>query len=589
MAETTHTRGTFAKVRPFLRTYRKKLIGLVTLTALLSILAMLPPLLTRATINRVIANGEHDLLPLLALFMLLIPLLHALCSYLQVLGVALVGQSFVMDVRRRVYEHLLRLGMPFFGKNNTGKLVNRLMGDSSVMQQILTVTSVQIISDLICALFAISATLIINWRLALPLILFVALFVLNYRTSIGSIRKATRGFRGAEDRVASGVQTRLTANLTVKTFGAEIRENSIFRGDSDASLELMREGRIATSRFGLNTELLKETGHVIIYFLGCWMVLREQADYGDVIAFTAYTMQLLMPAVRFSNIAQQLQNVKISADRLFEILDDKPTIVQDPHPVRLSKPTGRIELQNVHFHYVQGKPILRGVSITADPGQTIALVGPTGCGKSTILSLLMRLYDISDGTITLDGVEIRKLHLRDLRKAFGIVLQESLLFQVSIADNIRYSRQNATLAEIEHAARIAEIHNDIVKLPHGYDSVVGDRDIQLSVGQKQRISIARAVLADPTILIMDEATSALDSESEKAIQIAMERFLKGRTSFIVAHRLSTIRNADKIVLLGAGKIDEIGSHDELMALPHGKYRELYERHAGRGSLSEEES
>jgi ABC-type multidrug transport system fused ATPase/permease subunit len=417
----------------------------------------------------------------------------------------------------------------------------------------------------------------------------VALFVLNYRTSIGSIRKATRGFRGAEDRVASGVQTRLTANLTVKTFGAEIRENSIFRGDSDASLELMREGRIATSRFGLNTELLKETGHVIIYFLGCWMVLREQADYGDVIAFTAYTMQLLMPAVRFSNIAQQLQNVKISADRLFEILDDKPTIVQDPHPVRLSKPTGRIELQNVHFHYVQGKPILRGVSITADPGQTIALVGPTGCGKSTILSLLMRLYDISDGTITLDGVEIRKLHLRDLRKAFGIVLQESLLFQVSIADNIRYSRQNATLAEIEHAARIAEIHNDIVKLPHGYDSVVGDRDIQLSVGQKQRISIARAVLADPTILIMDEATSALDSESEKAIQIAMERFLKGRTSFIVAHRLSTIRNADKIVLLGAGKIDEIGSHDELMALPHGKYRELYERHAGRGSLSEEES
>jgi ABC-type multidrug transport system fused ATPase/permease subunit len=589
VAETTHTRGTFAKVRPFLRTYRKKLIGLVTLTALLSILAMLPPLLTRATINRVIANGEHDLLPLLALFMLLIPLLHALCSYLQVLGVALVGQSFVMDVRRRVYEHLLRLGMPFFGKNNTGKLVNRLMGDSSVMQQILTVTSVQIISDLICALFAISATLIINWRLALPLILFVALFVLNYRTSIGSIRKATRGFRGAEDRVASGVQTRLTANLTVKTFGAEIRENSIFRGDSDASLELMREGRIATSRFGLNTELLKETGHVIIYFLGCWMVLREQADYGDVIAFTAYTMQLLMPAVRFSNIAQQLQNVKISADRLFEILDDKPTIVQDPHPVRLSKPTGRIELQNVHFHYVQGKPILRGVSITADPGQTIALVGPTGCGKSTILSLLMRLYDISDGTITLDGVEIRKLHLRDLRKAFGIVLQESLLFQVSIADNIRYSRQNATLAEIEHAARIAEIHNDIVKLPHGYDSVVGDRDIQLSVGQKQRISIARAVLADPTILIMDEATSALDSESEKAIQIAMERFLKGRTSFIVAHRLSTIRNADKIVLLGAGKIDEIGSHDELMALPHGKYRELYERHAGRGSLSEEES
>lgn len=588
MADANNREGTLGKISRFLAPYRWKLIGLVTLTAGLSVVAMVPPLLTRAVINKVIDDGQHALLPLLAVFMLSIPLVHASLSYLQVLGIAFVGQGFVMDVRRRVYDHLLLLGMPFFGRNNTGKLVNRLMGDSTVMQQMLTVASVQIISDLICSLFAISAAFVINWRLALPLLLFITLFVVNYRTSIGPIRKATRGYRSAEDRVASGVQSRLTANLTVKTFGAEDRENLIFRGDSDSSLELMREGKAATKRFSLNTMLLKEVGRVVIFFLGCALVLINRASYGDVVAFTAYAVQLLMPAVRFSNIAQQLQNVKISADRLFEILDEVPTIRSPHNPVRLKETRGRIEIDSVRFSYVPDTPILKGITITAEPGETIALVGPTGCGKSTILSLLMRLYDVNEGEIRLDGVDVRKLHLQDLRRAFGIVLQESLLFQVSIADNIKYSRQNATQAEVEHAARIAEIHEDIMRLPHGYESKVGDRDVQLSVGQKQRISIARAVLADPAILIMDEATSSLDSESEKAIQVAMERFLRGRTSFIVAHRLSTVRNANQIVLLGDGHIVEKGTHDELMAIPDGNYRHLYESHAGRGTLSEGE-
>jgi len=308
-----------------------------------------------------------------------------------------------------------------------------------------------------------------------------------------------------------------------------------------------------------------------------------------VTAFTTYAVQILWPAVRFSQIAEQLQNVRISADRLFEILDEKP-LVTDPPRGEEAPPAphcGRVDFDHVSFAYEPTHPVLLDVDLHVEPGQTVAFVGPTGCGKSTILSLLMRLYDVGGGAIRIDGVDLRAMRLRDLRTQFGIVLQESMLFTVSIADNIRYARPQATREEVEAAARVAEIHDEILRLPRGYDSIVGDRDVQLSVGQKQRLAIARAVLADPAIIIMDEATSSLDSRSELAIQRAMAAFLKGRTSFIVAHRLSTIRDADQIVLLDGGLIVEHGTHSELMAIEGGRYRDLYEKHAGKGVIDDE--
>jgi ABC-type multidrug transport system fused ATPase/permease subunit len=316
------------------------------------------------------------------------------------------------------------------------------------------------------------------------------------------------------------------------------------------------------------------------------MILNDSMTYGDVTAFTSYAMQLLGPAVRFSQLVSQLQQVSIATERLFEIFDEKPEVVNDPDPVFLNNIKGQVDLLNVQFYYEEGKNVINDVTIHVKPGETVALIGPTGCGKSTILNLLLRFYDITGGELLIDGVNIKKLDLHTFRKQFGIVLQESLLFSVSIRENIRYSRPTATDQEIEDAAKVAEIHDFIMGLENGYDTLVGDYGVELSVGQKQRLNIARAICANPAILIMDEATSSLDSDSEQAIQRAMGRVLEGRTSFVVAHRLSTIKNANQIILLDKGVIQEHGTHDELMAIPDGRYHELYTKHMGSGVISE---
>lgn len=587
MSEQGDGKKLFAKIIIFIRPFRLQLIGMVLLTVLLSLAGVIPPLLLRSVINDVIVDRHVELMPGIIVAFVLVTLLAISCSYIQIIFMAIIGHSFVMKVRNAVYDHMLHLSMSFFSREGTGKLVNRLMGDSSVLQEALSVTSLQVLSDLISASFAISATLFINWRLAIPLYIIVILFALNIKLKIGKLRRISRTQRIAEDRVASGVQNRLVANLTVKTYGTEAREDGYFSSQSTSSLDLAREGQVVTADFWRNTELLRDGGHKIVFFIGCAMVLSGSASYGDVTAFCSYAMLLLSPAVRFSLIAQQFQNIKVSAERLFDIIGEEPLVVDTPNATDIKECRGEIHLEDIHFGYTPEKEVIKGISLDVMPGETVALVGTTGCGKSTILSLLMRLYDVSQGRITIDGRDIRDLTLKSLRANFGIVLQESLLFSVSIADNIRYGRPRATQKQVEFAARIAEIHTEIMTLPKGYESRIGDVDVHLSVGQKQRIAIARAVLADPAILVMDEATSSLDTNSERAIQTALDRFLTGRTAFIVAHRLSTIRNANKIVFIDGGKIIECGSHDELVKIEGGRYRKLYETHATAGTISEE--
>ncbi|HAS82714.1 MAG TPA: hypothetical protein DCS43_08595 [Verrucomicrobia bacterium] len=266
-----------------------------------------------------------------------------------------------------------------------------------------------------------------------------------------------------------------------------------------------------------------------------------------------------------------------------------PEITSPARVFRVKRVKGSVDFQHVHFRYKSDIPLLRNLNLKIPAGHRVALVGPTGCGKTTVLSLLLRFYDVKQGSIRIDGRDVREFDLQSLRRQFGIVLQESLLFNVSVAENIRYAKPGATIGEIEEAARRAEIHDEIMAMPEGYSTLLGSRGVELSTGQKQRISIARAILADPPMLIMDEATSSLDSDSERKIQTALARFLHGRTAFVVAHRLSTIRDSNTIILLDAGRIIEMGTHDELMSIENGRYRQLVDRHTGHGVLSEEVS
>ena len=575
-----------SRMMTFVRPYLGRLFLLLLLTVFLSVLAMLIPLVIRAIIDRVLTGGERSLFAGLAVCMLAVPVVSALCRSLQTVGLAYVGQRFVFDVRTGLYDHFLRLSLRFFGKHSSGKLVNRLMGDSGTVQRMLTSQTITVVSDLVCSALALSITFWLNWRLAILLLLIVMTFVLNFRLSIGRIRTATRGYWGALDRMSGGIQNRLVANIAVKTFGAEDREHDTFREQSDANLAMVREAAVASNNFSMNTRLIRGLGDALIYFLGVAMVLRGHATYGDVVAFTTYAAQLLWPAVRFSLLARDIQDVRIAIERLFEIFDEQPEIRDRATAVAVPRLRGKVDFEDVWFHYEPDKPVIRGFRLHVNPGETVALIGPTGCGKSTILSLLLRFFDLCDGRLLLDDVDIREITLASLRRQFGIVLQEPLLFNVSIAANLRYSRPLATQAELEAATRVAEIHDFIASLSNGYETVIGSEGLEFSVGQKQRINIARAVLADPAILIMDEATSSLDSDSEQAIQKAMNQVLSGRTSFIVAHRLSTIRNADRIVLLEDGQIAEIGDHETLMVLPDGKYRGLYLKHMGSGMLEE---
>ncbi len=572
----------------FIRPFRKHLAGLLLLTAVLSALGMLPPLITRLIIDRVLTQGARHLLMPLGIAVLVVPTLAACIGFFQHNWIAYVGQKFVLQIRAAVYDHFLRLSLGYFHSNSSGKLVGRLMEDSAAVQSMVTATSVQILSDLITALASVLITFAINWRLALLLLGIVGVFVLNYRLNVIRLRRTHRLYRRSQDRLAGGISNRLGGALTVKSYGAEAREQEMFSRQSDEAALLFEEAILANNDFHMNTTLLQGLSHALIFFAGCGLVLQGTATYGDVVAFTAYAMQLLWPAVRFSMVAQQFQNVAVSVDRLFEILEEAPRIFSKPGVVPGPRVAGRVDFTHVSFSYVHDVLVLQDFDLHVAPGSLVALVGPTGCGKTTVLSLLLRFYDVQEGSIRIDGRDVRDYDVGSLRRQFGIVLQESLLFNVTVAENIRYARPDATQDEIENAARLAEIHDEVMMMPSGYDTLLGARGVEISTGQKQRISIARAILADPPILIMDEATSALDSDSERKIQIALARFLQGRTAFVVAHRLSTIRDADMIILLDRGRVVESGDHDALMARKHGRYRRLYEQHAGHGVLQEDE-
>jgi subfamily B ATP-binding cassette protein MsbA len=459
-------------------------------------------------------------------------------------------------------------------------LVGRLMDDVNRLQRLMTGETVQMLIDVIVFGFSLTVAFVLSWKLALILCGILTLYVSVYGFFSRWIRRATQSFRLTYDQIAGRLQETVLGVRLVRIYNREDWEHALFLDRTARGLDKALSSTLGSITLSTVSTGIAGYGSTVIAGLGAYFVLRNEMTFGDLHAFNSYVWMAIMPAIRLTTMAAQLSETLVSAERIMEVLRQQPEIRSRPGAPRISAKRGDVELRRVHFAYEPQSPLYRDLNLRVDGGTTVALVGPTGCGKTTLTSLLMRFWDVQRGEVLIDGVDVRSVDLHSLRGLFGVVLQDPVLFDGTLAENIAYGRPDATREEIEEAARTAEIYAMATSFPDGFDSVIGSQGIKLSVGEKQRVSIARAILKDPLILIMDEATSALDSYSEALIQKALGRVLRNRTSFVVAHRLSTIHNADMIVVMQDGRVVATGTHAELMRDQAGLYRRLYEEMLG---------
>ncbi|MFT5366765.1 MAG: ABC-type multidrug transport system fused ATPase/permease subunit [Candidatus Latescibacterota bacterium] len=573
------------KLLPFVKPYVPRLIGGVIVTVVLTVLGMTPPLIMKYIVDEVVIGGNWSLLEMLLVISISIPILSAGLRVINTFTISYVSHRLIMDLRRALYGRLLQLPMRFYDEMGTGKVMSRLMSDVATVRSMVTMRVLSIITDFITFWVAMFMCLVLNWKMGLILILLLPLYLFNYFGWQGPIRESVRAWRTKMDRVSVGLQERLSGVALVKAYGREKKENRAFTEETHESLS--QAMITAVYRAGYNSGVWAVSGlrNTIIFCMGCYFVIIGDMTYGAVMAFLSFAQRMFEPVLNLTQMAMQLQTMMVSVERILEVLEFPIDIADKKDAVTLPHVKGHVKFENVVFEYKAGEPVIKGVDLEVQPGQAVALVGHTGCGKTTLTSLLMRFFDVKSGAIKIDGYDIRDVKVRSLRTQIGQVLQDSVLFNVSIRENLLYGRPDATEADLIEAARVAEIHEFIMRTSAGYDTMLGDEGIKLSVGEKQRLAIARAVLTDPAILILDEATSSLDSLSEALIQKAMANVLKGRTSFAIAHRLSTIVNADIIVVMDQGEIVELGNHETLLEIPDGKYRQLYEQQFA-GSVSE---
>ena len=569
--------GSFKKVLQFIKPFRRRLILAIGMAVLLNLIGQIPPWITRFFIDHVVGNREWHLLLGVVLAQVSIPLLSYALSFWDNFLVTYVGQKLVFNIRMHLYKHLMKLPMSYYHDMGTGKMISRLMGDTATVQSMVTWNTISIVNNAISFLMGIVVVFYFNWKLALITFLILPLHWLNYRFFVKRIRIKNRIIRRKWDQIYNLLHERISGTKLVRTFNKEEFESEQFATGTEEVLDFSMQNTALSVSFGGISGLIGGIGNTIIFFLGCYFVIQGEMTYGTVAAFMAYVGRVLNPIMQFTSMSNQIEQTMVSVDRIFEILDEEPE-KEDPEAVELPPIQGHVQFEHVWFEYKPGEPVIKDFTLDVPAGTTVALVGHTGCGKTTVTSLLLRFYDIRSGRILIDGYDISKVRLSTLRRQIGQVLQESTLFyDMTVRENIEYGLPHPTTEQIVQAAKIAEIQELIESKPNAYDELIGGKGIKLSVGEKQRMCIARAVVTDPKILILDEATSALDTQSEMLIQKALERVLKDRTSFVIAHRLSTILNADLIVVMDQGEIIEMGTHRELIQKENGHYRNLYEQ------------
>jgi ATP-binding cassette subfamily B protein len=585
--------------------YRLQIAVVVVTIFAISILTALQPLVVRDLLDRAIPNKDLGLVTWFGLALVGIALGNGVIGVAQRWASASMGEGIIFDLRRELYGHLQRMSLGFFTATRTGEVMSRLNNDVVGAQQAVTGTFVTLLANVVSTAIVLFAMASIEWRLTLLAVAILPFFITASRRVGRLLRRVRREQMEHNAAMTGHMQETLNVSgaLLVKLFGRTRREDDRFAVNAGRVRDLgVRQATIGRWFF-MALGVMSAFGTAMVYWLGSVMVIDDTISSGDLVALALYLGSLYGPLSGLSNARVELATSLVSFERVFEVLDMPRDITDPPDPVPITDLSGRVELDDVWFSYGNGGGrgleavkrytwhgvtdgpdapaaatsetwALEGVSLAVSPGELVALVGPSGAGKTTTTYLVPRLYDVGRGRVLLDGHDVRRLSLDTLAAGIGVVTQETYLFHDTIGANLRYARPEATEDEIRAAARAANIDELIESLPDGYDTIVGERGYRLSGGEKQRIAIARVILKDPKILILDEATSHLDARSEALIQQALEHVMQGRTSLVIAHRLSTVLSADRIVVIDGGKVVDVGTHPELLARD-GLYAELY--------------
>jgi subfamily B ATP-binding cassette protein MsbA len=561
----------------YAKPYRARLtIALISLI-IASALGLAFPQVVRLLIDAAFVDRNSQELNRLALVLVGLFATQALFSFLRSYLLSYTGERIVADVRTELYTHITGLPISFFASRRVGELTSRLASDVTVIQTVTTGSFTELLRSGLILTGGITIIAVTNLSLTLLMLAIIPVVVVSAHLYGRYVRRLSTQ---VQDRLAesnSVLEETLSAIRIVQSFVREDYERQRYRGRILDALQIAMKRAIAGGGFIAFIIMVMYSGIAAVLWFGSHMVLSGKLTAGELIAFVLYTFVVAGSMGGMTEIYGQFQQAIGATRRIFELLDTKPEITDPLNPEPLESVDGHVRLEDVHFTYPdeRGVEILKGVTIDARPGEVIALVGPSGAGKSTLVALIPRFYDVSSGAILVDGHNVRNLKLAELRGAIGMVPQETTLFGGTIRENIAYGKLGATEAEIESAARAAHAHEFVQEFPDGYSTIVGERGVKLSGGQRQRIAIARALLKNPAILILDEATSSLDSESERLVQDALETLMRGRTTFVIAHRLSTVRRANRIVVLDQGVITEMGTHEELLA-NQGLYKQLHD-------------